>query len=225
MATGMEPSHNGRGSDTWCGSWTHLGVDRQAPGYARITFDHPPVNAMTATMADELAELIGLIEEDPDLNVVVFASANPHAYLSHYDAGREAPRMRSWPDALGRLSRAPVVSIAAMRGSVRGTGSEFALACDLRFASRENTLIGRPDLAVGAATLPRVVGHGRALEILLASGELDGSRAERYGLVNRAIADELLDDEVDEIAWRLAGLDHDAVAHTKACVGRAPEPA
>jgi enoyl-CoA hydratase/carnithine racemase len=140
--------------------------------------------------------------------------------------------MDAWLDLLVRLSRAPVVSIASIRGRVRGAGSEFALACDLRFASRENALLGRFELGTGVvrggapvARLARLVGHGRALEILLVADDLDGPRAEQYGYVNRAIADDRLDDEVEEIASRLADLEHEAIARTKACVDRVTSPA
>ena len=68
---------NGRGSDAWFGSWMHFTVERPGPSYCRVTFDHPPINTITATTVAELAELVGLIEQDPDLNDVVFASANP----------------------------------------------------------------------------------------------------------------------------------------------------
>ena len=146
------PSNNGRGSEAWSRSWTHLSIDRRSPGYCRVTFDHPPINTITATTVAELAELVGLIEQDPDLNVVVFDSANPDFYLAHYDTEHDPGRtahwagptgMHAWLDLLVRLSRAPVVSIASIRGRARGAGSEFVLACDLRFASRENTLLGQ----------------------------------------------------------------------------------
>jgi enoyl-CoA hydratase/carnithine racemase len=204
------PSNNGRGSDTWSRSWTHLSIDRRSPAYCRLTFDHPPINAITATTVTELAELVDLIEQDPDLNVVVFDSANPGFYLVG-PTGENA-----WIDLLVRLSRAPVVSIASIRGCARGAGSELVLACDMRFASRENAVLGQLKVGVGlAARLPGLVGRGRALEILLVAGDLDGPRAERYGYVNRAIADDQLDDAVDEIASRLARFDHEAIALTK----------
>jgi enoyl-CoA hydratase/carnithine racemase len=170
--TDAGPSSNGRGSESWYRSWTHLSVDRRSPGYCRVIFDHPPINAITATTVSELAELVGLIEQDPDLNVVVFDSANPGFYLAG-PAG-----MHDWLDLLVRLSRAPVVSIASIRGRARGAGSEFALACDLRFASR----------------------------------------AELNGHVNRVIADDRIDAEVDRIATRLARLDREAIARIKSCV-------
>ncbi len=170
-------------------------------------------------MVAELAELVELIEHDEDLNVVVFDSANPDFYLAHYDTDDDASR-KAWLDLLVRLSRAPVVSVASIRGRARGAGSEFVLACDLRFASRENALLSQFEVGIGAG-LPRVVGRARALEILLVGDDLDGPRAEQYGYVNRVIADDLLDDEVEGIASRLARFDHDAIARTKSYVDQA----
>jgi enoyl-CoA hydratase/carnithine racemase len=206
-----------------------------------VTFDHPPINTITATTVAELAELIGLIEQDPDLNVVVFDSANPDFYLAHYDTEHDPARtaalgvgptgMHAWLDLLVRLSRAPVVSIASIRGRARGAGSEFVLACDLRFASRENTLVGQFEVGTGVvpgggpmARLSRLIGRGRALEILLVGDDLDGPRAEQYGYVNRVIPNDQLDDAVDAIASRVARFDHDAMARTKSYVDRATLP-
>jgi enoyl-CoA hydratase/carnithine racemase len=236
------PSSNGRGSKAWYRSWTHLRVDRRSPGYCRVTFDHAPINTITATTVAEFAELVGLIEEDQDLNVIVFDSANRDFYLAHYevehDPGRTAalPRgptgMDAWLDLLVRLSRASVVSIASVRGRARGAGSEFVLACDLRFASRENTLVGQFEVGVGVvpgggamARLSRLVGRGRALEILLVADDLNGPRAEQYGYVNRLIPDDELDVEVEAIASRLARCDHEALARTKSYVDQVTLPA
>src|SRR5919202_2380345 len=110
-----------------------------------------------------------------------------------------------------------------MRGRTCCAGSELLLACDLRFASHENTSIGRFEVGIGV--LARVVGRARALELLLAADDLDGPRAERYGCVNRAIADERLDAEVEAIASMLARHDHDAIARAKSSVDRATWPA
>jgi enoyl-CoA hydratase/carnithine racemase len=234
--------YNGTGSSAWAESWTHLRVDRRSPSYCRVTFDHPPINTITATTVVELAELVGLIEDDPDLNVVVFDSANADFYLAHYDVEHDPGRtaalgvgptgMHAWLDLLVRLSRAPVVSIASIRGRARGAGSEFVLACDLRFASRENTLLGQFEVGAGVvpgggpmARLSRLVGRGRALEILLLADDLDGPRAEQYGYVNRLIADDRLDAEVAEMAARLARFDHDAIARTKSYVDGVTLPA
>jgi enoyl-CoA hydratase/carnithine racemase len=200
-----------------------------------VTFEHPPINTLTATTVAELAEVVGLIEQDPDLNVVVFDSANANFFLAHYDVEHEPGTnaalgsgptgISAWLDLLVRLSRAPLVSIASIRGRARGAGSEFVLACDLRFASRENTVLGPFEVGLDVvpgggpmARLSRLVGRGRALEILLVADDLDGPRAEQYGYVNRAIADDQLDAEVEEIASRLGRFDHDAIARTKSYV-------
>jgi enoyl-CoA hydratase/carnithine racemase len=238
----MTASTNGRGSDAWARPWTQLSVERVSRGYCRITFDHPPINTITATTVAELAELVTLIEEDPDLKVVVFRSANADFYLAHYDIENDPARtaalglgptgLPAWTDVLVRLSRLPVVSICAIRGRARGAGSEFILACDLRFASRENTLLGQFEVGIGVvpggapmARLARLVGRGRALEILLVADDLDGPRAERYGYVNRVIADDELDDEVAAIASRVARFDREAIVRTKAHVDRVTLPA
>jgi enoyl-CoA hydratase/carnithine racemase len=205
-----------------------------------VTFDHPPINTITATTVTELAELVDLIEQDRDLNVVVFDSANPDFYLAHYDIegdpGRtaslpEGPTgMHAWLDFLVRLSRAPVLTIAAIRGRVRGAGSEFALACDIRLAG-DSAIVAQFEVGTGvvpgggpAARLPRLVGRARALEILLVADDLDARRAELYGYVNRVIADERLDDEVDAIAARVARFDHDAIGRTKSYVDQVTLP-
>jgi enoyl-CoA hydratase/carnithine racemase len=106
------------------------------------------------------------------------------------------------------------------------------LACDLRFASRENTLLGQFEVGIGVvpggapmARLSRLVGRGRALEILLVADDVDGPRAEQYGYVNRVIADDRLDAEVEAIASRLARFDHDAIARTKSYVDQVTLPA
>lgn len=222
-------------------TWTHLRLDRRGPAHWHVTFDHPPINTITATTVAELSQLVDLVEAAEGLNVVVFASANPDFFLAHYDTegdpGRTAAMpagptgMHPWLDLMARLSRAPVVSIAAIRGRCRGGGSELVLACDLRFAARENTLIGQFEVGAGfvpgggpTARLPRLLGRGRALEVLLGAGDQDGPRAELYGYVNRTIPDAQLDAEVDALAARIATFDHAALAATKAHVDVATLP-
>jgi enoyl-CoA hydratase/carnithine racemase len=236
----LRPEMNGHGPDSW--SRAQLRIDRRSRGYCRVTFDHPPINTITAATVAELSELVGLIEQDPDLKVVVFDSANTDFYLAHYDVEHDPGRtaalpvgptgMHAWLDLLVRLSRAPVVSIASIRGRARGAGSEFVLACDLRFASRENALLGQFEVGTGVvpgggpmARLSRLVGRGRALEILLVGDDVDGRRAEQYGYVNRVIADDRLDDEVEAIASRLSRFDHEALSRTKSYVDQVTLPA
>jgi enoyl-CoA hydratase/carnithine racemase len=206
-----------------------------------VTFDHPPINTITATTIRELSELVDLIERDTQLNVVVFDSANPDFFLAHYDLEDDPKKtfalppgptgMPAWLDLTVRLSRAPVVSIASIRGRARGAGSEFVLACDLRFPSRENTVLGQFEVGAGfmpgggpMARLSRLVGRGRALEILLVAADFDGPRAGQYRYVNRAIADDKLYEEVEAIASRLARFDREAIARTKSYVDQITLP-
>ena len=161
------PSNNGRGSDAWYRSWTHFRVDRRSPGYCRVTFDHPPINTITATTVAELAELVGLIEEDPDLNVVVFDSANPEFYLAHYDTEHDPARtvalgvgptgMHAWLDLLVRLSRAPVVSIASIRGRARGpeASSSWPATCGSPRARTRCSASSRSERAWSRAAVRR----------------------------------------------------------------------
>ena len=113
-----------------------------------------------------------------------------------------------------------MVSVASIRKLAQGIGSEFALECDMRFASREHAILGRPAVAVGVEPgggaverLARLVGRGRALEILLGGNDFDALTAERYGWVNRAVPDEQLEDFVDRFALRAASFDRWALAH------------
>jgi enoyl-CoA hydratase/carnithine racemase len=131
----------------------------------------------------------------------VLESANPEFYLAHFDltgkTGKHHHNRRSSGlpiliDTFVRPTKSPVVSIAKIRGCVRGVSSEFVLACDMRFTSRENTRLGQPEVGVGVhpggggtGRLPHLVGRGRALEIVLGANDFDGDTAERDGYVNR----------------------------------------
>jgi enoyl-CoA hydratase/carnithine racemase len=134
-------------------------------------------------------------------------------------------------DTFVRLTESPVVSIAKIRGCVRGVSSEFVLACDMRFASRENTRLGQPEVGVGlhpggggAERLPHLVGRGRALEIVLGANDFDGDTAERYGYVNRALPDAELDGFVDALARRIASFDQRAIAAAKNLINQVSLP-
>jgi enoyl-CoA hydratase/carnithine racemase len=134
-------------------------------------------------------------------------------------------------DTFVRLTKSPVVSIAKIRGCVRGVSSEFVLACDMRFASRENTRLGQPEVGVGVhpggggtERLPHLVGRGRALEIVLGANDFDGHTAERYGYVNRALPDAELDGFVDALARRIASFDRRPIAAAKNLINHVSLP-
>jgi len=217
-----------------------LRVMEETPAYWRIIFDYPPFNVADGTMFQALQELLARINVDPSLRVVVFESANHDFYLSHFDlTGKLGNVMTAvgpsglpvLADTFVRITRSPVVSIAKIRGCVRGACSEFVLACDMRFASRENTRLGQPEVGVGlhpggggTERLPHLVGRGRALEIILGANDFDGDTAERYGYVNRALPDAELDDFVDTLARRIASFDRPAVAAAKNLVNQVSLP-
>jgi enoyl-CoA hydratase/carnithine racemase len=210
-------------------------LTRRSPAYVRVTFDHPPLNVFGPETIPQLNEVITTLEQDPNIKVVVFDSAVDGFFLTHYDLVaklEETTRLppgrtglQQLPDMLVRLSRAPVVSIASIRGRATGVGSELALASDMRFASREKAILSQWEVGAGLvpgggpmARLPRLVGRGRALEVLLGADDMSGDIAQLYGYVNRSLADADLDDFVDALARRISTFDKTAIAETKRLV-------
>jgi enoyl-CoA hydratase/carnithine racemase len=131
--------------------------------------------------------------------------------------------MSEWPETVRRLATSPVITIASIRGRARGQGSETALACDLRFASVENAVLGQPEVGFGLlpasgalAWLPSLVGRSRAHEIAIGCADFDASTAERYGWINRALPDSELDEFVNDLARRIASFPAPAITATKA---------
>jgi enoyl-CoA hydratase/carnithine racemase len=216
-------------------------LERCSPSYWRVTFDHPPLNIFGPESIPQLNEVIAALETDENVKVVVFDSAVDGFFLTHYDFLAKLEDSTSLPpgptglhplpDMLARLSRAPVVSIASIRGRATGVGSELALAADMRFASREKAILSQWELGAGLvpgggpmARLPRLIGRGRALEVLLGADDIPGDLAERYGYVNRALADAELDGFVEALARRIASFDRDAIASIKRLVDKASLP-
>ncbi len=216
-------------------------LERCSPSYWRVTFDHPPLNIFGPDSIPQLNGVITALETDEDVRVVVFDSAVDGFFLTHYDFLAKLEDSTSLPpgptglhplpDMLARLSRAPVVSIASIRGRATGVGSELALATDMRFASREKAILSQWELGASLvpgggpmARLPRLMGRGRALEVLLGADDIPGDLAERYGYVNRALADAELDGFVEALATRIASFDKNAIASIKRLVDKASLP-
>jgi enoyl-CoA hydratase/carnithine racemase len=216
-------------------------IARPSSAYWRVTFDNPPLNVMGPQFVREMREIVGTIEADERVRVVVFDSAVDGFFLNHSDFNADMKDLTSmpqgptgleaWPDILVRLTRAPVVSIALIRGRATGNGSEIALACDMSFASREKTRLSQWEVGVGLvagggpmARLPRQIGRQRALEVLLSSDDIGGDLAEAYGYVNRSLPDNELDGFVDALATRIAGFDQWAIANTKRLVNAGSLP-
>src|SRR5712671_5327200 len=214
---------------------------RQSPAYWRVIFDHPPLNLMGPEFVVQFKEIMAELETNEQVKVVVFESAIEGFFLNHSDflakledltgLPQGPTGLEAWPDILVRLTRAPVVSIALIRGRATGNGSEIALACDMSFASREKAVLSQWEVGVGLvagggpmARLPRVMGRGRALEVLLGADDIGAADAERLGYVNRALPDAELDNFVDALASRIASFDKWAIANTKHLVNEASLP-
>jgi enoyl-CoA hydratase/carnithine racemase len=207
-----------------------------------VVLDNPPLNLMGPEFVLQMREVVSGLEHDDRVKVVVFESVVDGFFLNHSDFRAKLDDLTSipqgptgleaWPDVLVRLTRAPFVSIALIRGRATGNGSELSLACDMSFASREKALLSQWEVGVGLvagggpmARLPRLVGRGRALEVLLSSDDIGGADAERLGYVNRALPDAELDGFVNALAARIASFDKWAIANTKRLVNEASLPA
>src|SRR6476659_59070 len=221
-------------------SAAHVRVIEETPAYWRVVFENPPFNMVDATIFEGLQDLLARMDASPNLRVVVFESAYSDFYLAHFDLTGNTGNITTavgpsglpiLMDTFVRLTTSPVVSMAKIRGCVRGASSEFVLACDMRFASRENTLLGHPEVGVGVhpggggtERLPHLVGRGRALEIVLGANDFDGDTAERYGYVHRALPDAELDGFVEALARRIASFDRRAIAAAKSLVNEVSLP-
>ena len=212
-----------------------------SPGYCRVVFDNPPLNLMGPEFVVQLSKIVTELEADEKIRVVVFESAVDDYFLNHSDflanfedltgLPQGPTGLEAWPDILVRLTRAPFVSIAMIRGRATGNGSEIALACDMSFASRERAILSQWEVGAGLvagggpmARLPRLIGRNRALEVLLSSDDVRGDLAEAYGYVNRSLPDAELDGFVDALATRIASFDRWAIANTKRLVNAASLP-
>lgn len=216
-------------------------LTRVTPEYWRVTFHNPPYNLYGPETMPQLNEVVTAIETDPKVKVVVFDSDVPDFFLTHYDfvppltdttsLPNGSTGLPPLPDMLVRLSKAPVVSIVSIRGRATGVGSELALASDMRFASREKAILSQWEIGAALvpgggpmARLPRLMGRGRALEVLLTGNDIDGELAERYGYVNRALPDAELDAFVDTMARRIARFDKQSIGDIKRLVDASSLP-
>ncbi|WP_406202536.1 MULTISPECIES: enoyl-CoA hydratase/isomerase family protein [unclassified Streptomyces] len=200
------------------------------------TFHAPPLNLIGPEVVRDLVALLDELSAPTAPRVVIFDSADADFFFPHVDLTKvaeytaEAAKAGGPGDAsLGmlfrKLSRLPAVTIAKLRGRARGAGSEFLLACDMRFAARENAILSQPEVGIGTPPgaggiqhLTRLLGRGRALEAVLTSSDFDAGLAERYGWVNRAVPDAELDELVAGIAARIGGFPRDALIAAKSAI-------
>ena len=205
-------------------------------GVAFVTIEHGEINLMDLAMLDDLDRAGCQLEADPAVKVVVLQSANPDFFIAHADISvitqlpaqpPEREEKLGWVHTvLDRFRTMPKATIAKIQGRCRGGGSELALACDMRFAEIGRGVLCQPEVGVGiipgaggSVRLPRLVGRGRALEIILGCGDFPAEIAERYGYVNRALPAGEIDFFVSCLARRIAGFPAETIAAAKQAAG------
>lgn len=209
-------------------------------GVAFVTIDNPPRNLFDSKLIESLEILVPELETTSDVRVVVFRSAHPEFFVAHADVALLRD-IAATEDAqatverihrlMQRIERLPMPTIAEVAGSARGAGSELLLSLDLRFAARGLAVMAQPELAFGiipgaggTQRLPRLLGRGRALEIIMGGSDFDADLAERYGYFNRALAADELAPFVENLAYRIASFPAPAVAAAKRAVAAADGP-
>lgn len=211
-------------------------------GIARVVFDHPPINLMTLEVFVSAARIIGELAVDDEVRVVVLSSANPDFFIAHFDVeailgfptdSPEATELNLFHVMCENLRTMPKATIAVIEGRVGGGGSELALSCDMRFATRgdathRGAVFNQPEVALGiipggsgTQRLPRLMGRSRALEVILGCDDVDAETAEAWGWVNRSLPPGEIWPYVDRLARRIASFPTHAVAAAKAAVLRA----
>jgi enoyl-CoA hydratase/carnithine racemase len=208
-------------------------------GYWRVSIDSPPLNLFGPELLNGLEELVRRMKNAPKLRVIAFESALPDYFIAHFDVvrggeilTRKTPSgLLPWFDVAMALYESPVISIASIRGRARGVGIEFAAACDIRFAS-EKAIFGQFEVGVGTIPgggsmefLPLLLGRSRAIEVIIGAEDIDAATAERYGLINRLIPDDKLDEFVSEFAMRISRFDQAITGQAKTMISqRSPKP-
>src|SRR5262245_4071489 len=191
----------------------------------------PPMNRLGTELVRDLVSLIQQAEADAAFQVLVFASADADYFISHVDVTRineyrdQAAKLTGEPSIamlFRYLSASRLVTISQIEGRVRGAGSEFVLACDMRFAARESAMFSQPEQGFGLVPgaggiqhLTRLMGRARALEVMLSADDYDADLAEQYGWINRALPAADLGEFVTSLAHRIAAFPAAACADLK----------
>ncbi len=218
-----------------------LNVD-VAASVARVTVSNPPINIMTRDLYVELLKLSTELEADPDLAVVVLKSADPDFFIAHFDVSlildfptegeaRREEELNPFHAMCERFRTMDKVTIAQIEGRVGGGGSELAASFDMRFGVRGKTVVNQMEVPLGilpggtgTQRLPRLVGRGRAMEIILGGDDIDAETAERWGYLNRIFEPGEIEPFVDRLAGRIASFPVEAVRLAKAAVDQAERP-
>lgn len=185
-----------------------------------VTIGAPPMNLIGPALIRDFVKLITMLDRGEPYRAVVFKSADPDYFIAHVDVTRipeyrqEAAKLTGEASIallFRRLAQTKAVTIAQIEGRTRGAGSEFVLNCDMRFAARGRALLAQNEGAfgvvpggAGAQHLVRMMGRGRALEVLFSADDFDADLAERYGWINRAFDPDELAPFVAKLARRIA---------------------
>ena len=209
---------------------------------ATVTINNPPINIITPALYQELVGLVAELKDDDSLTVIVFKSADPDFFIAHYDVSNilkfptegDAERNLELSDfhtMCERVRTMNKVTIAQIEGRVGGGGSEFAASMDMRFGVIDKTIINQMEVpqgilpgGSGTQRLPRLVGRGRAMEIVLGADDLDAQTAERWGYLNRIYRADEIDDKVAALAARIASFPMESVRLAKAAVNASDLP-
>lgn len=215
--------------------YDHLDVQIDR-GVATVAIDNPPLNLITSALFRSLAKCSAQLAADDDVRVVVLRSAVPGFFIAHFDVEAigtfptdgpavEEPELGGFDRMCEAFRTMPKVTIAELRGRVGGGGAEIAAACDMRFADAETFMWNQMEVPLGilpggggTQRIPRLIGMGRAMEMILGAVDIDAATAERWGFVNRALLGADLSGFVDTFARRLASFPPDAVRVTKEAV-------
>jgi len=213
---------------------------RTEGGVLFVEISAPPMNLLGPSLVRDLVSLIQWAEADDAVRVLVFKSADPDYFIPHVDVNRikeyrdEAAKLTGEASIallFRHLSASRLVTIAQIESRVRGAGSEFVLACDMRFAARESAIFGQPEPGLGVIPggggvqhLARLMGRARALEVLLTAGDYSAELAERYGWINRALPANVLGDFVRSLAYRIARFPPSRSRRSRTASTRSPSP-
>jgi len=210
-------------------------------GVAFVTIDHPPINLLNMTLIQDLDRVGREIEADDAVRVAVFESANPDFFIAHADVALiqllpttpppKTTTLGMFHAMVDRFRTMPKATIGKIAGIARGGGSEFLLSLDMRFGALGRAVLAQPEVALGiipggsgTQRLPRLIGRGRALEVILGCDDVPADLAERWGYINRALPPDALGPFVDDLAYRIASFPAPAIALAKAAVQAAELP-
>lgn len=209
---------------------------KQVKAILTVTFNYPPVNIQGVAMITDLNTLSTELEEDKTVKVVIFESAVPDFFIAHADVNmlqnlstapkpRDSIKLDELAKVLDKISKLPQATIAKIEGYARGGGHEFALACDMRFASRGKAIFMQMEVGIGilpsgggCSRLVRQIGLGKALEFILSARDYDADEAEKIGSINKALEPDKIGIYVQTLAERIAEFPAESITACKRAI-------